>query len=325
MRAKLVSGAVVAAAALIALGEGEAKADATCVLTATPVMSKTTSLFASASSTDAFAAFTGQKLVLTATISGAGRARVRTGGGFRLEGFVDVVSVPLFLTKNVAVVEGHVWLGGGRAVTVMGAKSDALEVEVHAPPPLDMTVRANVTCPALSMEPTGFKHPSPPGEARGFRTRKVPLAIAAEPGGASIFKVTGSGAKDTLLFFSTERRDQQVHVLFAGDVVIDGWAAASDLEALPEGEILDSLPAPRVTTSGSRLSMQGTPTTVKVKREIPLYAQAKDGADKLGAIETDTEVLVIDTVAGWSSVLPTTLAIMPSDGRSFWVRAADLK
>jgi hypothetical protein len=52
---------------------------------------------------------------------------------------------------------------------------------------------------------------------------------------------------------------------------------------------------------------------------------ANDTAQIIGAIEREGEVLVLETILGWSNVVPTSLAIMPPDsGGGFWVHTADL-
>lgn len=310
--------------AIVLAASGTASADPSCVLTASPTLPKNTTLFTGAIGSDAIATFTGQSLVITATL-GSGRARVRTGGGFRLEGFVEAPLIPLFLSKNVALVEGAVWLGSGRPVTQVGTKNDLVEVELRAGAPIEQTLRAPAPCASLSLEPTSLKHPSPPGDARAWRTKTVPLAIAREPGKDAVFRFTSPSAAGKLVFFGTERRDALVHVLLFGDVVVDGWANASDLEALPEGEIQDAPGAPRVTSSSASISLGGTPAKARPSREVAIMGRTSGGLEKIGVIEAGTEVLVLDTVAGWATVVPASLALMPADARPFLAKADDLK
>jgi hypothetical protein len=321
MRTSLVS---LAFGSIVLASSGVASADPSCVLTASPALPKNTTMFTGATGSDAIATLTGQSLVITATL-GAGRARVRTGGGFRIEGFVEAPLIPLFLTKNVALVEGTVWLGGGRPVTQVGVKNDQIEVELRAGAPIDQTLRAPAPCASLAMDAPSFKHPSPPGDARVWRTKSVPLGIAKEPGKDAVFRFTSASAANKLTFFGTERRDAMVHVLLLGDVVVDGWANAADLEALPEGEIQDAPTSPRVTSQSASISLGGNPTKARPSKEVAIMGRASGGLEKIGTIEAGTEVLVLDTVAGWATVLPASLALMPADGRPFLAKADDLK
>jgi hypothetical protein len=51
---------------------------------------------------------------------------------------------------------------------------------------------------------------------------------------------------------------------------------------------------------------------------------AKDGAPIVGVIEPDAEAYVIDVMAGWVSVLPKALDVVPPDGGTFWVKKTEL-
>ena len=311
--------------ALAMLAPSLARAQA-CAISGKPVLAKTVALQAASTGDDAIAKFPGQPIAATMTAA-AGRSKLRTGtgsGGFRVEGFVETRDVPVFTTRNVPVVDEHVWIGGGRRVRVRGPASAGVSIEMSAGAPIEQTLSATASCASVSLDQPSFRHPSPPGEARGYLTKKSPLAIAASAGGPAVFTFTSSSIKDALLFWSVEKSGAHVHVMLAGDVVIDGWAAASDLEALKAGEMMDAVLPGAVSISQPRLVMEGAPKTVKVSREVAVRARANDASEVIGAIEAEGEVLVLETVLGWSNVLPTSLAVMPADGRGFWVKATEL-
>ena len=125
-------------------------------------------------------------------------------------------------------------------------------------------------------------------------------------------------------FFSTEQRGGYVHVQYQGDVNVNAWAKASDLTPLPRGETSDLPPGSYNMSSPPQLQLPQTPRTVKTTRELPLRLAAKDAEPPVGVIETDTEVYVMDTVAGWASVLPKSLHVLPVGTDSFWVKSPDL-
>ena len=50
---------------------------------------------------------------------------------------------------------------------------------------------------------------------------------------------------------------------------------------------------------------------------------ASDKGNVIGKIEPGTETYVLDTVAGWTSVLPKALNVMPYGEGQFWVKAGD--
>jgi hypothetical protein len=70
--------------------------------------------------------------------------------------------------------------------------------------------------------------------------------------------------------------------------------------------------------------MPKTPRMVKTTRELPLRVAARDADPPIGVIEPETEVFVMDTVAGWANVLPKSLHVLPVDNLSFWVKSSDL-
>jgi hypothetical protein len=57
---------------------------------------------------------------------------------------------------------------------------------------------------------------------------------------------------------------------------------------------------------------------------VPLRGAAKDGGPIIGVIEPDAEAYVIDIMAGWVSVMPKALDVVPPDGGLFWVKRSEL-
>jgi hypothetical protein len=295
----------------------------TCTLTGSPVMPKNAQLFSAASGGDVIAKFTGQATAMTAIIDPTSRAKLKTSG-FRIEGFLSNDALPVFTTRNVPVAEGHVFLGGARRVTLGSDSANRLTAELTAGAPIEQTLKAPVSCSAIALDLPSFSQPSPPGNARGYLAKKSPLEIRGEAGGSSVFTFTSSSVKDALLFWSTERSAASVHVMLAGDVVVDGWVSASDLEALKPGEMMDAVAPGTTTVSTAKLAMDGSPRTGKATKDVSIRAKPLDTATPIGAIEAGVEVLVMESVTTWSNVLPTTLVMLPGDGGGFWVKTADL-
>ncbi len=105
---------------------------------------------------------------------------------------------------------------------------------------------------------------------------------------------------------------------------MDAWAKLTDLKALPPGETMDQLAPPVTSRNPARLAVQGEPRSVKTTREVPLRRAAKDGDAPIGVIEIGTETYVLDVIAGWASVMPKALNVIPAESGQFWVKAADL-
>jgi hypothetical protein len=254
------------------------------------------------------------------------RARIETGtrqGGFRVRGFVDAAKLPIFTTENVPVVAGRVWIGARRAVNVVGATREKLKIEKRMTTPFQQSFTAWTSCSKLTLGkpvPPGW---SPAGDARGFVLRRGSLDLLDAPQGSVVSVLNKAPDLAGVLFFSTEQTQSAVRVEYHGEVVIDGWARTTDLQALPRGETMDQLATQPAVRNPARLALPSTPRLVRAPREIPLRVAAKDG-EPIGAIEAGAETYVLDVVAGWASVVPKALDVMPAENGQFWVKKEEL-
>lgn len=304
-----------------------------CALTGTPAPSSDVDIHDSATGGRAIAHFSGAEIPVTesdfASDARARRTSIATGdgrGNFHLTGFVDSDKIPVFTTTRVSVVPDHVWIGQGRRVAVVGSDSDRLKIALRLTSPVDQTFSASASCGALGLTPATPPGWNVPGSARGYVVRAASVELF-DTAGADRNVVTtlhrADGAPGILLW-STERRDAWVHVELHAEVLIDAWARARDLEALPEGETMDQLANAVSKRSSQHLALAGQPRVVRTTRQIPLRSKATDAAASIGWIEPDTDTYVIDTIAGWTSVLPRSLNVVPSGEGQFWVKASDL-
>jgi hypothetical protein len=301
-------------------------AGADCSVKGTPVLPKTAQIFTTSKGGDVIATFTGQAVAATVAFAGAPRAGIQTGGGFRLEGYVEPSVVPIFTTRDVTVAEGHVWIGAGRSVKVVGGTDASVQIEFAAPMPVDQTVRATTVCEALALDPPATRTASPPEGARAWVTKRVPLVLRGKPGGDGVFRFTSDASKGALLFWGTEVRGGSVKVALASDLVVDAWADAKDLEAMPRGEMLDAVATAGTTViKPPKVTLGGSARIVKSPVEMPIRAKGDDAAVPIGTLDAGTEVAVLETILGWSNVVPTSFAVMPPAGGGFWVKAALLE
>ena len=63
---------------------------------------------------------------------------------------------------------------------------------------------------------------------------------------------------------------------------------------------------------------------VKPARDVPLRAAAKESEATIGVVEPGAETFVLDVVAGWASVMPKAMNVLPGPDGQFWVKASDL-
>jgi hypothetical protein len=276
------------------------------------------------------ARFSGAPTALVATdfpSDAHGRARIETGtgaGGFRIRGFMAVSQLPLRAALNVVVVPGHVWIAAGRELTFVAAAPGRLRVERAISAPLAQTFSAWAPCNVLTLAPVTPNSYSPPGDARALALKKASLELFDQPTGSAVFTLTRAPGIDSVLFFSSERRGDWVSVSYHGDVIVDAWARARDFTALAAGETMDQLPARPVLHSTPRMAVQGEPRVVKPVREVPLRANPRESDASIGVVEPGAETYVLDVVAGWASVMPKSLNVVPGPDGQFWVRASDL-
>jgi hypothetical protein len=258
-----------------------------------------------------------------------GRAKIATGtgtGSFRIQGMLDAAKIPLYASANLPVVAGHVWLTAGRSVTFATTGSNRIKVQKKLTTPFLQTFSTWTPCSMLSLNPSAEGGWSPPGDARGYVLKKETLDVYGEPtaGVSTVVTLNRSPQLENVLFFSTEQRGTWVHIEHHSDVVVRGWARASDLTPLPRGVTMDQLAPASALRSAPRLTVQGQPRSIKTRNEVPLRLSAKHSDPVVGVIENNTETLVIDVVAGWASVLPASLHVMPPKDGQFWVKSAEL-
>lgn len=267
--------------------------------------------------------------LLAPPVSGSDLARIETGtgrGSFRLAGFVKASELRLFTSSTVPIVNGHVWLGAGTRVIAAGSSGGKVRIEKQLSTPFNQRLSALAECSALTFTPPTPPGFAVPGAARVFLMKEPQLDLYGEvpPVGSPLLTLQRASTVDSVRFFSTEQRGGFVHIQYHGDVNIDAWARASDLTPLPRGETSDVPPGSYSMSTPPQLQLPQTPRTVKTTRELPLRVAARDNDPPVGVVEAETEVYVMDTVAGWANVLPKSLHILPAGELSFWVKSADL-
>lgn len=267
--------------------------------------------------------------LLAPPVGGSDLARIETGtghGSFRLSGFVKSSELRIFTSYAVPIVSGHVWFGVGARVVVAGASGGQVRIEKQLTAPFNQRFSALADCSALTFTPPAPTSVAMPGAARVFLMKVPELDLYDEvpPTRAPIMTLKRAQNVDSVRFFSTEQRGGFVHVQYQDDLNIDAWAKASELTPLARGETSDVPPSGYSMTTPPQLQLPQSPRVVKTTRELPLRLAAKDAEAPVGVIEADTEVYVMDTVAGWASVLPKSLHVLPAGELSFWVKSADL-
>lgn len=304
-----------------------------CVLTGTTAPSTDVEIHDAISGGRAIAHFAGAEIPISESDfpsdASVRRAAIATGdgrGNFHINGFVESAKLPVYTASRVPVFHDHLWIGEGQRVSVVGSDADRLRVVHKVISPIDQTFSATSACSLFTLSFTPSPGWNVPGEARGYVVKKssIELFDGAAADRNLVTSLHRADGVPGILMWSTERRDDWVHVEYHGEILIDAWARARDLEALDRGETMDQLAGPVYKHSSQRLALAGTPRVVRTTRQISLRIKASDSGPVIGWIEPDTDTYVIDIVAGWASVMPRSLNVVPSGDGQFWVKASDL-
>lgn len=316
----------------VARADGSVGSGNQCSVKGTVLMPANLEVYDAAKDGSVIARFTGSETALAASDfpgdAKAGRVAVQTGtgtGSFRIGGYIDGTQLPLYTAQDVAVISGHIWLAAQRRVHFVASSPGKLRVELKMTTPMRQTFGAWASCSAFTLTegtPSGW---TPAGSERGYVVKKDSIDLFNEPSAdRNVVTTLVRSAENGILLWSTERRGAFVHVRFHGPVVIDAWARAQDVHALPPGETMDQMRGPVTHSNPPHLALQQNPKVVRTTKEVPIHVAAKDGSPVIGRIESDTDTYVLDIVAGWASVLPKALNIAPATDKQFWVKASDL-
>jgi hypothetical protein len=301
-----------------------------CVVKGRGIVDKTVSIFSDRTGGSPIASFATQDVSLEVfdfPAMPSGRARVRTGkgsGSLRIEGFIDASKVPLAARNDLPIAPDHVWIGKGQVVRLEGASKGLLAVGTTLAA-TQQKLHAKAACTALAIGNVLGDDLGPPPTAKKWLLKSTTLALYGDPAGAIVFTLEVPYAESGILLYSTESQSIFQHVRHWGPIVIDAWAKTSDLKPLPKGEMLDELAGPgAITVNPAKLKVEGGVKELKTTKNVPVRLAANDSAKSIGIVEDGADVLVLDTVAGWSRIFPKGLELMPPEGKDFWVKSSDL-
>lgn len=301
----------------------------TCLLKGTSVVQKGTQLFDAASGGRAIANFVGSPVPMQMSEIPAdpanGRAKLVTSTGsasVRLEGYVPTSAILVYTTRDLPVMAGNVWITSAQKVTLARATQDNMQVELAVAGTRSQRVKATATCDALALQRGTPVPVEVPPNGRGYLTKETTIDVFDRPSGDVVFTflmLEGSSQ----LFWSTETRAGFVHVKSRSDLALDGWVRWKDLEPLKKGEMMDQYTPPSSAVAGAQLAIDKPPPVRTATKEIAIRARRDEKAKPIGVVEVGAEIYVMETMAGWSNVLPKSLHVLPPDDGGFWIPSSE--
>jgi hypothetical protein len=80
---------------------------------------------------------------------------------------------------------------------------------------------------------------------------------------------------------------------------------------------------PTTAVAGAQLALDKAPPIVKATKDIPVRARRDDKEKPIGVLESGAEVYLMETIAGWTNLLPKSLGMTPPDDGGFWIPSAE--
>lgn len=300
-----------------------------CVLKGTTAVAKDTQLYDHPTGGRVIANFSGNNvpMALSEIPADPMKDRVKlatsaSSGAVRIEGYVSPAAIPVFTTRDLPVMAGNVWISSAHKVKLAAATSSSVSVDLTVAGSRNQNVRAATTCDALALQ-RGTPTPIDiPGNGRAYLTKVPDINIYNQANGDMIFSLQMlEGASQ--LFWSTETRAGFVHVRGRADLTIDGWVRYTDLDPVKQGERVDQYVPPQTQVAGAQLAIENPPRVAKATKDIIIRARRDERERPIGVVEAGAEIYVVETVAGWTNVLPKELYVLPPDNGGFWILSSE--
>jgi hypothetical protein len=300
-------------------------------------------VFAQASGEDVVGEASGARIgVWIQTLAPGGQARGRVqlradaaGPTLKVDGWMDLSDLRLYLRHDVRVVEDHAWVSGGAPVSILGG--DRQRVRLQAKPHLDGfdDLSAETTCAALAFasdvtvrEQGRASRGTPHHPARGQ------LVLHDELG--KPLRTLQARHPELVTVYVTERRGDLARIVHDDWVRVDGWVLVSDLAPGAGGDCDDCRGAPpdiQDTCFGHPVVVQENEGCVShgerlvvVKAQTALRGEGRDDAAAVGSVDKGARVYVVNALEkGWVQIAPANGALIAPDRLGFWAKASDVE
>jgi len=231
----------------------------------------------------------------------------------RVEGFVDVMQMPIGLVKDVSVLGNVLAIPATTPVRV--AQSGGTIMVEPRTPTFD-GVEASVSCAELQVVREKAAPSMPPASTMLLPIHKA-IDLFGLAGGTPVTTLRISGAPSNVSLYGYETLNGYVHVRFADDVVIDGWMRRSDLteKGFLTGGCIGSI---------GGLGMWGTSASSSYAQR-DTEVRLGDKGPRVGVLEKGARVVRWGTGQGaWTQIRIYDADANEPPGKAFYVREDDL-
>lgn len=243
----------------------------------------------------------------------SGRLRVRARRdvpGVRVDGYIAGRALTISSRKEISIVPGHVSLRAGASLRLFQSASD-LQGEVWDPPIAH--ARGRVECGELQLGTTSGGGSGVKAEGYYFFRNKSTSLLDA-PGGKTIFTVELLWDRKTVHLTSIKQQGAFLRVDYSGEVKLNGWVRAADLEE-QAGELgaLGGLAGMGTGGWGSSAPVRAA------KYDTEIYLGPSATGPAIAILEKGARVWATPVANGFSTIRIIDRDALPPDGKDFHV------
>jgi hypothetical protein len=228
-----------------------------------------------------------------------------------------------FAARDLPAIGSHVWITKGQQLTLTGASSSEFAITHGIMGTGGAKLSTKIPCDAVSLQPPSLDASEPPKNARTYQMKNDSIDLYDEPGGQVVFTLAlDEGTRK--VFWSTESRAGYLHVMSRADITIDAWVKYGDVTFLRHAELFDLANVTPKPFKERKLTIADPPAVVIVPSEVPIHAKPENSPTSIGALEAGARIYPMEVSGDWTNVMPESLAVLPAEGRGFWVRTSGL-
>jgi hypothetical protein len=271
---------------------------------------------------------------------GSSRAKVQlradaSGPTLRLDGWMDLSDLRLFVNRELRVLEDHVWISSGAPVAILGGDRDRVRLQATPYSEGFDDLATETTCSVLGLA----SHVAVREKGRASRGAphhpKSAVTVLHDELGKPI-RALHARHHELVTVYVVEQRGALGRVLYDDWIRIDGWMKMADLAPGPAAEcddcrgaipdLLDTCFGHPIVDQGARGCVSHGERLVVTKSPTVLRRERRDDADPIGSIDRGARVYVVNALEkGWVQVAPANGTLVSPDHLGFWAKSSEVE